>query len=268
MKQLTIEETQKDTLKILLKVDSICEKLNIQYWGMYGTLIGAIRHKGFIPWDDDLDVCMKRNDYNKLLTFFYKNNNEYNGLYLDNIKTSDTCAFYITRICDKEHELNFYNTNHKSGLFVDIYPFDGMGNDKKFWVEKKKKIYHLQKMMAMSNYQKSFGKNRVNSILNAPLKEIAHLKGAKYYFDKMDKLSQTFSWDESKYVGLPGWGEELWFLPKDCFETTIKVPFEDTFLPIPQGYDAILTELYGDYMKLPPEEKRKPQHDYIAYKKG
>jgi len=267
---LTLRETQIDTIQILKKFDAICESLNITYWGMYGTLIGAIRHNGFIPWDDDLDLSMPRTDYEKLLHHFSCHHNLIDGLYLDNLINDSTSFFYISRICDREHQLVFDNYNHESGLFLDIYPLDGMGNDndKEFWIRNKtKRIYNLKKHLELVNRKGILcGNGILHKVVNVPIVMSSRMHGAKYYFDQLDSISKTYTWEESTYVGLPGWANWLRFLKKEWFQNTIRVPFEDTMIPVPSEYDKVLTEIYGDYMKLPPTDNRKPQHDYKVYR--
>ena len=267
--KMKLKESQHDTLEILQKLDELCRKLNITYWVMYGTLIGTIRHKGFIPWDDDFDVCMPRPDYDRFTRYFEENNNDVDDLYLDNYKYNVNSFLWINRICDKEHELIFERWNHKSGLFIDIYPFDGMGDedDKFFWKENKKRNYNYVKGLYMaSEHTPFYGNSTVHKILNTPYDLYSKIKGKHYFYEKIDSVSKTFQWDESEYVGLPVWAMWLKFLDKKWFDETIYLPFENTKVPVPAGYDSILRTVYGDYMKLPPEDQRKPQHDYAAYK--
>lgn len=268
--KLTLKQSQKDTLEILSKLDKICKKLDITYWIMYGTLIGAVRHNGFIPWDDDFDVAMPRKDYNKLLKYFYKKKNFVDGLYLDNYLFDKTCFFCITRICDKKHILEFKEANHKSGLFIDIYPFDGMGNeeDKKYWEhEWKRQTHWAVKMFVMAGHQSLlYGDGIIHKLGNLPFSIIAKLNGRKPYYKKLIKNSRKYSWDESEFVGEVVWPGWLRFLKKEWFSDVIYLKFENITVPAPIGYDKILRTIYGDYMELPPIDKRKPQHDYIAYK--
>ena len=121
-----LAQMQKSTITILKKIDKICNTLGLTYWIMFGTLIGAVRDKGFIPWDDDLDIAMSRSDYDILHNYFI-NKRTVDGLHLDCIDTNSRYPFYIDRICDDCWELEFNDFKYKSGAFVDIYPLDGMG---------------------------------------------------------------------------------------------------------------------------------------------
>lgn len=267
--KMKLKESQHDTLEILQKLDTLCKNLNITYWVMYGTLIGTIRHKGFIPWDDDFDVCMPRPDYDKFTKYFEQHDNDVNNLYLDNYRNDTTCFFWINRICDRDHELIFDRWGHKSGLFIDIYPFDGMGaeKDKEFWEKNFKKYQDNVKGFYMASESTLlYGNSKSHKILNIPYDVYSKIRGKRYFYKRINSISRKYSWDESKYVGLPVWATWLRFLKKEWFSETVYLPFENTTVPVPSGYDNILRTIYGDYMKLPPEEQRKPQHDYVAYK--
>lgn len=263
------EELKKDTLRLFQKFDGICKSLDLNYWAMYGTLIGAVRHQGFIPWDDDFDVAMPRSDYEKLINFFITNGNKYQNLYIDNYKTNPKCFFYITRVCDTDHLLDFPKVDYKSGLFIDIYPFDGMGNDedKAYWMNQVKLIDFLHRETYLSCAKGFFvGRNTRAKILNFPINVFSKIKGRMYFFNKMDNKSKKYSWNESKYIGCPIWAGWMRFLKKEWFDETVMLPFEDTKVPAPKSYDLVLKEIYGDYMTLPPEDQRKPSHDYEAFK--
>lgn len=269
MVPMSLEESKKDMLKILKKFEVICKRLNLRYWLLYGTLIGAIRHKGFIPWDDDLDVGMPREDYNKLLNYFANNENSVDSLYIDNYRFDKTCFFYISRLCDKEHVLEFPLKNHKSGLFIDIYPLDGMGNDedKNYWIQNWEHIHSIQKRLEMSCFKSFFtGKNNLHKLINFPLNLYTKIRGRGYYLNLIDLVSRKFDWNSSTYVGIPAWAGSVRFERREWYDRSIKVPFEDMMITVPSDYDKILTTIYGDYMKLPPEKDRHPTHDYKAYK--
>lgn len=271
LQTLELTESQKDTLVILKKMGKICSDLNLTYWCMYGTLIGAVRCNGFIPWDDDVDTAMPRSDYEKLLAYFQSHDNNVDGLYLDHYSMDETAFFPIMRICDRDHLLRFAQYGHSSGLFIDIYPFDGMGNDddKAFWTSKKmsRKLFWLRHNQGLHSDVAAFpGNSAKTKIPNGIIKFFTNTRSNKSYFDEMEKISQTFKWEDSDYVGLPVWDPCIHFMKKTWFDETVRLPFEDTTIPVPAGYDALLREVYGDYMQLPPEDQRVPYHGYKAYR--
>ena len=267
LEEMCIHDVQKAELYILKEIDEICSRNNICYWGMYGTLIGSIRHKGFIPWDDDLDIAIKREDYEKFIEYFsceYKGNLE---IHLPDNKQE--YPFYIARVCDKNHILKFKDYDYISGVFIDIYPFDGLGSekDKRFWHEKQRYIKIIKKCLEATMYNGIIGNTFLKKIINLPLELYSRYKGKSYFVNLIDELSKTYTWENSVYVGLPVWANNLYFHDKHDFDDFIYVDFEDIKIQIPLNYDKILKEIYGNYMCLPPKEKQLPQHGYKAYKK-
>lgn len=265
-KEMSLQQIHMVELEILQEIDAICGKLGSRYWAMYGTLLGAIRHEGFIPWDDDLDIAMPRRDYELFLE--YMKTRYIGGLELHHCLEKDDYPFYIARVVEKKHKLIFDDYEYTSGVFIDIYPIDGMGNEKDriFWKNKEKEIYRLKKCMELSTRRTFFaGTNIVHKILNIPLKMKSMIMGRNYYYTKIDRLSKTFNWKDSRYVGFPVWGNEQPFLEKKIFDETIRVKFEDITICIPSGYEELLTDIYGDYNQLPPKERQCPSHGYKAY---
>ena len=127
---LTMRENQQAAAEVMSVIHQICKKLDLKYFLAYGTLIGAVRHQGYIPWDDDLDIMMPRQDYDKLMAYFQENAEE---LAPYTLFTPDTVADYpymIARVCDSRYEIETENEKDCGmGAFVDIYPLDGLGND-------------------------------------------------------------------------------------------------------------------------------------------
>lgn len=268
MDDIAVREGQIIALDTLKKIDTICKKLNIQYWAIFGTLIGAVRHQGFIPWDDDLDITMKRDDYQKFIDYCIRNKEEIFPYYIDHFTINKLCPFYIARFCDSRYKLTFdYAKDYTSGFFVDIYPFDGLGNDLEYWKSIWKKILFIKRLEGLSigdRYKES--KNRKTRIINYVLANIGKLKGRNYWLFKLDTIEQSFKWEESDLVGIPVWTERLYSIKKDWFCKTVYLPFEDVQIPAPVGYDELLKAIYGNYMTLPPVEKRVSTHGYKAYR--
>lgn len=267
--RLSLQEQQTVALNILKRIDNICKANDIHYWGMWGTLIGAVRHHGFIPWDDDLDLAMKRDEYERFLNLF-REKKYIDGLYLDNALTSKQYPFYISRVCDDNYLYEFEGFCYTSGAFVDIYPFDGVGNDNdiKYWKDIEKNIHHLKKGINASRHKGLlYGGSMLHKIANVPFVINAKIHGNTYFFNKLDEISKKYTWKESKYVNCIGGTSKLYWLDKEWFDKTVELPFEDTVIPSPYKYDLLLRSIYGDYMHLPPENSRKPSHGFSAYKR-
>ena len=265
---MTRSEVQTETLTIVKFIDSICSKLGLKYFVMYGTLIGAVRHHGFIPWDDDFDIVMFRDDYERFLN--YMSSNETGDFYVDNPETNKCYPFYISRVCNRKYTLLFDNLHYRSGLFVDIYPFDGLGDkkDQSWWTkEKNQRIYWLERGLLFSRTKSLlWGNSLLHKLGNLPLMLFSKMVGNMYFFNKLETYKTRFSLDNSKFVSDPCWTSRLIFYEKEWFASPIMVKFENLEVPIPNGYDIILRLIYGDYMTLPPESERVSTHGYTAYK--
>lgn len=131
MKELTTREMQEVSLEILHTIASICEKQHLRYALIYGTLIGAVRHKGYIPWDDDVDIMMPRPDYDSLLQYLKENIADYPYLKVFNREECPEYPYMITRISDQRYRIEMENEKPFGlGVFIDIYPYDGLGDTK------------------------------------------------------------------------------------------------------------------------------------------
>ena len=181
---MTLEEVHTHTLDIFKFIKKVCEEAHIQYYGMFGTALGAVRHKGYIPWDDDLDLMMKRPDYEKFLEYF--KTHDTSPFYLDNPMNNPHYPFYISRVCDSRFVVKFDQYNYESGLFIDIYPFDPMGNDEDmdWWrkTERSKRRFY-KKCISASQYKKIFGhgKTAFQKIASVPLVIKGKMFGNMHY---------------------------------------------------------------------------------------
>lgn len=271
MKQLTMKEIQNGALEVLKKVADICDELNLKYCLIYGTLIGAIRHKGFIPWDDDIDIMMPREDYNKLLKYFMENREKLLPYELLSNYNKKDYPYMISRISDSRYYLDVNNEeDYGCGLFIDVYPYDGLGNDKKEMKKFAMKADHTASFCFQSTREKyEKGDRWWKTVLKLPVFCYAKMRGQSYFAKKSLKLAERYSYDESKYVGCVVWisgGLRDVYL-REWFDEIIDGEFEGCSIKIPKRYDEILRHCYGDYMKLPPEEERIGHHFYKAYEK-
>ena len=237
----------------------ICEKNNLTYYIIGGTFLGAIRHKGFIPWDDDVDIAMPREDYEKFLKLSQQDEFEYQVF---NYKFDEEYKYYITRLCNPEYEIEEVSGNITK-LFIDIFPIDGMPSNKivkKFHVLKI--LYHRMKLSFY--YNKTIDlkskRNLLEKILIIIAKKIPFYKiiDPTKEKKKIDRLLKRYSFYTSKYSGtIMGAYREREIVPTDMFGKPTLYNFENIKLYGPEKYDEYLTHMYGDYMKLPKVEDRR-----------
>lgn len=274
IRELNIAETQKVSLEILKEIAQICEERNLRYYLIYGTLIGAVRHKGYIPWDDDVDIMMPRPDYDKLLDYLANNIQKYSNLKIFNHKVSSEYPYMITRISDDRYEIEMENEKkYGMGIFIDIYPYDGLGNTKEEAIKYALKGDRLSSFCYQATRKKYLVETTsslVKKIIKFPVFLISKLIGKNYFQNRLDKLSAVKSYDSSKYVGCVVWlsgGEKDVFL-REWFDEYFMIPFENYMFRVPKDYDKILKHIYGEYMNLPPEKDRIGHHNYRVFKKN
>ena len=265
--ELNIQEIQAESLKIMKVIHKICIEQNLKYSLFYGTLIGAVRHKGFIPWDDDLDIAMPRSDYEKLSDYFISHEKELKPYKLFSYKTVENYPYVINHICNTDFRMEAENEKDCGmGTFIDIYPFDGAGDGSDKFFNKKAWFYS-------SMY---FSKSRehyvpVKGFAKSIVKKTAYLFSKFLSYDfirgKLKKLANKYSYETSDYVSLVVWGSTRVFYKKNIFEDLILCKYEDSEFYIPKNYDEILRLLYGNYMQLPPENERIGHHFYKIFRK-
>lgn len=266
---LSIDEIKKTELNILIEFADFCKKNNLKYYLAYGTLLGAIRHKGFIPWDDDIDVYMPRPDYDKFLKltgFSPIKANLETRLY-------DYCAhtniYPFAKIIDTDsivYEKGKSKAN-VSGIWIDIFPLDAFPLE----VNKAKKLFNkyltLRKFQDLATTYPFFANQNLfkkiyKTVFVAPF---IRLYDVKKICKKMDLLAQTYSYEDSEAVADLTWGDNIEsYVMKDELEPSIEVEFENHMFAAPNKWHEYLTRVYGDYMKLPPVEQR-IVHGFTAY---
>ena len=262
MKPMTFDEKRQVEFGILKDVARFCDEKGLTYFLAYGTLIGAVRHKGFIPWDDDIDIWMPRADYNEFLKIYNNEASRYRAVSPEEkiarhsfTKVIDTKTFKI------EDDTDYSNGN--LGVDIDIFPLDGQPEDEKMynkWYRRLQLYYRLFSYCVM----KSNGK--LKKKIGLPV--VKFLCGDKNnLLNKAAALHKRYSYEDSKFVGAV---ESCYnfinnHYKKEWFDDYILTDFENTQFKIPIGYDSILTQMYGDYMQLPPEEKRVAHHKNDAY---
>lgn len=267
--ELSINQIKKIELDILLKFDKFCKQNNIKYFITAGTLIGALRCKGFIPWDDDIDVVMLRPDYNRFLSLFNEKQTEKNiKVFSPNdknypyayAKVSDTNTLLI--------ESSSLTKMFKLGVNIDVFPLDFLTDDYKSSLKFVKKISFYNTILTLKYFSLDKKRPFYKQFIIATILFVLKMFSYTWLVDKIDKLAQqNINNSNSKYVGqivLKAKGEKE-ILERQWFEKTTDVPFENYYFKAPIGYDAYMKRLFGNYMELPPKEKQVSNHYVKAY---
>ena len=271
--ELSIREIQEISLEILHTIANICEEQHFRYALIYGTLIGAVRHHGYIPWDDDVDIMMPRPDYDRLLGYLKLHIQEYPNLRVFNREECSEYPYMITRISDERYIIKMENEKpFGMGVFIDIYPYDGLGNTKEEAVKyglKGDRLSSFCYQATRDHFAMETTTSIIRKIVKFPVFIYAKLRGKEYFQNKLDKLARVKEYDSSEYVGCViwlSWGEKDIF-PRKWFDETILMPFDKYEFRVPKYYDEVLRHEYGDYMQLPPEKDRVGHHFFKVYKK-
>lgn len=257
-RKATIEEAKSISFDILCSVAEFCDKNNLRYYLACGTLLGALRHKGFIPWDDDLDIMMPRPDYDILLKEY--NDNIYK------VKKPDEGMYFYGKIYDSQTISIVEGMDHVKykpiGIDIDIFPLDGIVNDDSIVSKLKKRNDFLESLLSLAK-QPILYKKGIRRIINRILVRII---GSKNIVKMIIKNSTTYDYENSDYVvrfknsinGFTG------ALPKEVYEID-QMEFEGKMFNVPKQYDKWLRTFFGDdYMNIPPIEKR-ISHDRNYY---
>lgn len=270
MKKVPLNEQKKILTDMLSHFDSFCRKHDIEYSVTWGTLIGAIRHQGFIPWDDDVDVMLDRKNYEKLMSLYDNKSEKYDLLSLRNNKK---WCFTFSRLVDRSTVVKWVsdsqNMLEKHGVWIDISAVDNVPNDENLYKKAVKKYakYEMLGRISTSLYK------RTGKWWNNILPDLAHFVLYPFsgmFFRKAESIMQSFnnvSCDRVFYWHLFFGGKDNNRpYPAYYIQNGYKdVVFEGVKVMAIVEYDAFLKNIYGDYMTLPPEEKRVSNHVCDAY---
>lgn len=266
-RKMKLEELQSTEFEILKVFHNFCQKNGLRYYLAGGTLIGAVRHKGFIPWDDDIDICMPRPDYMKLVKLAKNGKlDDYRCIYSRYTDIKNPTS--IIRIYDNRTEVVFKNDLSKTefGCWIDLFPLDGVESGKvKRWLHFKEMRLFMDLAICCTTKLGGKRRSKIVSFLQyflIPLLPLIRLPGVYFYLDMMDRIARRFDYDNSEYVGvLGGRGEEKEAMRKADMEPPILVEFMGNEFYTMRNYDEYLTNLYGDYMTPPPESEQISRHE-------
>lgn len=257
MREIKLNDQQiKEELSSMLKTFAdYCEENNLSYFLDSGTLLGAVRHKGFIPWDDDIDIVMPREDYERLGRLSQTNPIDPDyfvaGIDLKN------CPYPFIKVFNRKIRIsNSMNSLHPY-LWLDVFPLDGFHEMRE--QEMKKSIsFFRRNALLLEKACCRFGSGRTlpHKIANLPLIAFARIRGAYYWGAKIDAYSKQYKIDQCEYLAELAWGGIAAYMERDAFLKPALVEFEGNVYKAPGSYDAYLRRAYGDYMQLPPVDQR------------
>ncbi len=261
MKSDDLRKLQLVELEILKEFDAFCKKHDLKYSLYAGTALGAVRHGGFIPWDDDVDVYMERNEYNRFLELWEKE--KVDGYYLQGTNKPDYSGLNHSKIRKDRTVLASFEQMKEDchhGIWVDIFPLDKVPTDKK---KRKKFLFKAKLRMVYTRgvpFKKgSFVLRLISKILLIPSRKRQlkiRNKLEKQIIDGYKDLNSGY-----EYISLAASENFNMFFPAKVVEELSTINFEGEEFAVSKNYHEFLTLIYGDYMKLPPEEQRVCKHN-------
>lgn len=272
MKYIDTAEQKRIALDILIHFAKYCDEHSLKYFLTYGTLIGAVRHKGYIPWDDDIDVWMPRKDYETFIHSFQ--GHPYYEVMANEINPDYGKLFAVlndTRTV-KTEKLTRKRCEGTVCVNIDIFPVDYLPDNPDEQIELLRKVKSIENKLACLTYAYGRGRTFLSTIRKNigifiyrtldTFNIITTRKLARQHRQLLSQYSDTNTAGCFANTGFNGMEEVM---PLKCFQDQIEMEFESHILKVPKEYDYILRHIYGDYMQLPPESERVSVHSNTCY---
>lgn len=265
MKEISLDERKKLSIEILDVIDNFCKTNVIRYYLHAGTLLGAVRHNGFIPWDDDIDISMPRPDYEKFLSLF-----KYDNLFISNYRNNKRRTQPFSKVCSQEtYGVNLIGKKLPYGIGVDVFPIDGFPKSQ----TECDNFFKKQDRLFTNFYCVCSGIENFGIQSKNPLKKVLKLLFSFFFSTsfaakKVDLNAKKNAFESSEFAGCSVglFRRKIEKARKSSFDSAVKLQFENKIYPCPRGYDDVLKSIYGsDYMTPPPEDKRKSTHTEFYY---
>ena len=257
MIKIELSELKRIQIEILDSIVHFCEENNLRYYLAYGTLLGAVRHQGYIPWDDDIDIHMPRPDYEWFIANYKNNIYSVIDNSLDSAYTLPFAKVHDTRTLF--HETLYLKNSY--GIFIDIFPLDSIKD-----VQQAKAAVKWRRLLnakrAIIGKGRGVSKNLamlVTKILLVPF-------SMKDIITKIHNIAKRYEYGGTMYIcSMYSQAAYKEVFSKEVFDGFVMLPFEGKMYRAPKGYEEYLRTNYNDYMQLPPKEKQKSTHTAIVY---
>lgn len=268
MNRLSLQDIQSIELDILQVVNDICEKHNLTYYLIGGTLLGAIRHSGFIPWDDDIDIALPRNDYDRLEAVC-RNELPKHYKWID-YKDDHRLPYHFGKICDMRTSLiekcrQDYRV--RLGVYIDVFPLDGVANNRLMRLIHYGWIKTLRGLLIANYVDNRWPRHIFKRLAIFFCQRVMTNSVIRLIHDLLENSRRRYPYHTSKdicnYSGSYGWREAF---PKAWIARENTAKFEGLELRVFGEYDKYLRRVYGDYQKLPPMDRRRSHHSFECFR--
>ena len=261
------KECREIQLRIMKEIDRICTKHQLQYYIAYGSLLGAVRHHGFIPWDDDIDVIMPRADYQRLLGVIRQHPEEAAD-WISLLDSAQKDYYYpFAKLVDNRTVAKMEDNLTEHGIWIDVFPIDGLPDNP--WLCKIHIALCLLLRAMVISMTTDFSASHLgkSATLKRLLRGVAGLIGRKRVSRLEDRVMPLYTRKNNRYVGclFSPYGQREKVEASELFQPT-RLTFEGEQFCAPYHWDAFLSRIYGDYMQLPPPEKRRTHRIEAWYK--
>lgn len=268
MKELTLENIQSIQLELLISFDKVCRDNGFRYSLGGGTLLGAVRHEGFIPWDDDIDVMMPRPDYDRFILYCLDNDLSFR---LTSHETTNNYYNLFAKIWNPNTIITDDLTDipYSIGVNIDVFPIDGLGNSSISAYYHFGKTLLFRELLNASNWTTYF-RSKSHSVWLEPIRFLLFISSRhidkNIMFKCIERINLQKDFNQSKYAGcVSGSYREKEIMRKDSFNHFTTMNFEGHSFQVISDYHNYLVKHYGDYMQLPPLENQKTHHSSKAY---
>lgn len=269
MNKMTLREIQQAELDIMIEFDQVARKHNLKYSLNAGSLLGAVRHQGFIPWDDDIDVSMPRPDYEKLIRL-----NKEEALWPSHLELccfeDGTLSTPFMKLFDRRTKIveRNYKQDDVPSLWLDIFPIDGLPAEKENIEKHYKKAMTWCRLNNASVVRIGYGSNWLVILIKVIfMKPLGKLIGRKKIAGKLRELAQKYPYETSPNCGVVTWAYDGpgQALSRQEYEDLVELPFEGYSFYATSSWDKNLAGIFGDYMQIPPESDRQ-DHEMEVYR--
>lgn len=264
--KLTQSELRAAQTEILSSFADFCVANDLSHFLYAGTLLGAVRHKGFIPWDDDIDVTMPRRDYDRLHSIASEEG-AINGFSLRSPSTAPGFPWPFAKIVDNQGTLSIEadDVDYQIGINIDVFPLDGWPTGVVIrWVHGQT-LRLLRALMYSHHLPSSFKRSKLRESVLVLVKPVAKLISLDWLIYKTSSRASRYSAEDSGLAGVTVWGYPE-CVPASAYSDVVELPFGERRYRAPGGYDAVLSAKYGNYLQLPPPELQVSVHGIEAFR--